>query len=500
MKIGIRKPRLKKSIKARTTGVLKRKVKKSVNPLYGKKGVGMINDPKKAIYNKVYNKTTVDVRNIVSSKSNRNTGSKNKVKSSNLSINSNRNDSNDYTNRNYILLKNESGNIKKCKEGISWFSFLFLYLVPLCRLDMKNTFIQFFVFTVLSLNGSLIGLFLFLVAYLYFGITYNKTYIKDLIDKGYYVIDSEQYIDTLSNKKEDFNAPKSTLNDLPIYLDDNIDKCSLEEFSCYNDCYEEDDDNNYNYSLSISLSDCIKSNDFELDEESPEGYYNIIKNGRVVGVNYEDRNIFVEKFIFAEDRKVILQREPDNKYDINAIKVIGSCNYHGEFINGDMGYLSKKVAKQLKGMNSICATINYLNFPNEVVLNIHLNDEEFKIFNSYKLNYEEMNKFDNLSFYENQKGMEYEKDKNIDKAIEHYEKSIGYNFQGSHPYNRLAILYRKNKDYDNEIRVLRKAIEVYEIIERVAQNESQSIKLYKFKERLDKAILLKQKYENKSKA
>ena len=88
----------------------------------------------------------------------------------------------------------------------------------------------------------------------------------------------------------------------------------------------------------------------------------------------------------------------------------------------------------------------------------------------------------------------------IDKAIEHYEKSIGYNFQGSHPYNRLAILYRKNKDYDNEIRVLRKAIEVYEIIERVAQNESQSIKLYKFKERLDKAILLKQKYENKSKA
>lgn len=76
MKIGIRKPSLKKSIKARTTGALKRKVKKSVNPLYGKKGVGMINDPKKAIYNKVYNKTTVDVRNIVSSKSNRNTGSK----------------------------------------------------------------------------------------------------------------------------------------------------------------------------------------------------------------------------------------------------------------------------------------------------------------------------------------------------------------------------------------------------------------------------------------
>ena len=41
MKIGIRKPSLKKSIKARTTGKVKRKVKKAVNPLYGKKGAGI---------------------------------------------------------------------------------------------------------------------------------------------------------------------------------------------------------------------------------------------------------------------------------------------------------------------------------------------------------------------------------------------------------------------------------------------------------------------------
>lgn len=67
MKIGIRKPSLKKSIKARTTGKVKRKIKGAVNPLYGKKGMGWINDPKKAAYNKVYNKTTVGVRDIVGS-------------------------------------------------------------------------------------------------------------------------------------------------------------------------------------------------------------------------------------------------------------------------------------------------------------------------------------------------------------------------------------------------------------------------------------------------
>ena len=60
----MRKPSLKKSIKARTTGKLKRKVKKSINPFYGKKGMGWINNPKKALYNKVYNKTTFSWKDL----------------------------------------------------------------------------------------------------------------------------------------------------------------------------------------------------------------------------------------------------------------------------------------------------------------------------------------------------------------------------------------------------------------------------------------------------
>lgn len=65
MKIGVRKPNLKKRIKARTTAKVKRAVKRSVNPLYGKKGMGYINDPKKAVYNKIYNKTTISADDIV---------------------------------------------------------------------------------------------------------------------------------------------------------------------------------------------------------------------------------------------------------------------------------------------------------------------------------------------------------------------------------------------------------------------------------------------------
>lgn len=61
MKFGMRTPRLKRSISARTTGQLKRSVKRAIIPGYGKKGMGWIKNPKKALYNKVYHKTTFSI-------------------------------------------------------------------------------------------------------------------------------------------------------------------------------------------------------------------------------------------------------------------------------------------------------------------------------------------------------------------------------------------------------------------------------------------------------
>ncbi len=64
MKIGIRKPSVKKMIKAKTTGKAKRAVKKAINPVYGKKGAGL-KDPKRAIKNKVYRETTKGVKDLL---------------------------------------------------------------------------------------------------------------------------------------------------------------------------------------------------------------------------------------------------------------------------------------------------------------------------------------------------------------------------------------------------------------------------------------------------
>ncbi|MBC2681411.1 hypothetical protein GSS87_03195 [Corynebacterium sp. 4HC-13] len=58
MKFGMRKPSLKRSIKARTTGRANLALKRSVDPLYGKKGVGFVKNPKRSVKNAVYERTT----------------------------------------------------------------------------------------------------------------------------------------------------------------------------------------------------------------------------------------------------------------------------------------------------------------------------------------------------------------------------------------------------------------------------------------------------------
>ncbi|MFQ6084457.1 MAG: hypothetical protein ACE5WD_14025 [Candidatus Aminicenantia bacterium] len=92
----------------------------------------------------------------------------------------------------------------------------------------------------------------------------------------------------------------------------------------------------------------------------------------------------------------------------------------------------------------------------------------------------------------NLKGIQFEKDGQIDKAIELYEANIEENFEGNHPYDRLAIIYRKRNQIDNEIRVLEKAIWVFENI--VYKERTDRLpKLQKFKKRLKTARKLKEK-------
>ncbi|WP_298845915.1 hypothetical protein [Clostridium sp.] len=64
MKMGLRTPNPMKSLKARTTGKLKRQMKKAIIPGYGMKGMGYIKNPERAIKNKTYKKTTFSIWDI----------------------------------------------------------------------------------------------------------------------------------------------------------------------------------------------------------------------------------------------------------------------------------------------------------------------------------------------------------------------------------------------------------------------------------------------------
>lgn len=86
----------------------------------------------------------------------------------------------------------------------------------------------------------------------------------------------------------------------------------------------------------------------------------------------------------------------------------------------------------------------------------------------------------------NLEGIRLEKEGKTDKAIELYEANIKENFEGNHPYDRLAIIYRKQGRIDDEIRVLEKAIWGFKNI--VYKERGDRLpKLEKFNKRLELA-------------
>ena len=91
--------------------------------------------------------------------------------------------------------------------------------------------------------------------------------------------------------------------------------------------------------------------------------------------------------------------------------------------------------------------------------------------------------------YNNLSGKSYEAKGDTDSAIILYEYNIQQKDQGSFPYERLAIIYRKQKKYSEEIRVLTSAINVF--TDQVPDTRPDKLKkLTYFKERLEKANTL----------
>lgn len=62
----------------------------------------------------------------------------------------------------------------------------------------------------------------------------------------------------------------------------------------------------------------------------------------------------------------------------------------------------------------------------------------------------------------NNRGTEFEKQGNIEEAIKTYEENIKPGcYPAQHAFDRLLVLYRKQKDYKNEKRVCKRALSVF---------------------------------------
>lgn len=86
-------------------------------------------------------------------------------------------------------------------------------------------------------------------------------------------------------------------------------------------------------------------------------------------------------------------------------------------------------------------------------------------------------------------GWNYEHSGELLKAAELYEILIDENFEGNYPYDRLSIIYRKLNKIEEEIRVLNKAIFVFNTIIYKGRLDC-APKLDNFHKRLNKANIL----------
>ncbi|MFZ4705392.1 MAG: HIRAN domain-containing protein [Bacteroidales bacterium] len=211
------------------------------------------------------------------------------------------------------------------------------------------------------------------------------------------------------------------------------------------------------------------------------------------------------KMDLAIDEPMYLFPDETNKFDSNAVKVV---NKRGVLV----GYISKSISdlfcKDIKDGVFFIAKVKSIDLSEPQYPYVLLEIRRTKERSDLDLNDEEIKQLeilsresDNLELAKKEmirlhieKGVEFEKEKNIQEAINEYRHCINSYHSRYYPYKRLAILYRKVKDIDNEIDILKTALKFYKqdhtkhilYIEDKKEIKDRLLKAYEIKEKLTK--------------
>jgi len=240
-------------------------------------------------------------------------------------------------------------------------------------------------------------------------------------------------------------------------------------------------------------------NSFEL-ENSTEIFKTF--NTKVVGVSYKNKDGSDRQSIISKCRnneKLLLIPELFKKPDIYAIMV---CRENFEQIGFLNSILAEEIADlMIRRKSRVDAIISNITGENENTKGINIEITKYLVKKRQQREktepikekaYDSNIKMHRLSYQRNIQASELERDGYIENAIELY-KSIVDNKKlemndASMPFSRLAIIYRKRKEYKNEIDIIKKWITMFE---NSSMNEiRKKEEIDKLSERLEKAIKL----------
>ena len=123
---------------------------------------------------------------------------------------------------------------------------------------------------------------------------------------------------------------------------------------------------------------------------------------------------------------------------------------------------------------------------------VEIKREHFEETEEYKKLQEEDKKL-GVWMKRNERAYELEQAKEFNKAIKLYRKNIDMNYDGVRPFNRLAIIYRKLKDIDSEISILKEGIKVFSSFNDDPEYRDMTKEIDMLNKRLQKAIAIKNK-------